>query len=495
MFVSYTFIAFLVISTAIYYIVPKRCQWVVLLVSNFAFYYAAGHTFPLYIAVMGLPVYAAALCIDRFAVGSDRKKNKRKKKAVLTGCLILNIGILATLKYADFVLNKNIIVPMGISFYTFQAVGYLLDVYWGRCKPQKNAFRFLLFVSFFPQLVQGPISRYRHMSESLYAEHSFDTWRIKSGVLRILWGYFKKLAVADRIGVPVMAMVSEPGEYQGVYVLIYMLFYAVWLYADFTGGIDITIGIAECLGVSLQENFERPFFSKNIAEYWRRWHISMGTWFRDYVFYPCSMSRSVKCITSISKKRLGRRASGRIAVYISTMIAWFATGVWHGMAWSYVAWGLVNGFVILVSGEFEPLYKKFRNAFPKLVNTFGFRIFRILRTFGLMCCIRMFDNYNSVRTSIRQFVSLFTVHNYGEFRFGLLKELGLSYREYAIVLVGVVAMFMVSYIGRGSSVRKNILSKPCLIRYAVFVLLLFAVLLFGAYGVGYDESQFIYNQF
>lgn len=504
MFTSYIFVAFFLSVLILYYLLPKRFQWIFLLAANFLFYYRAGSVYPVFILITGTVVYLSAVCIDKC-------DGNVGKKLILTGCLLINLGILAVVKYTGFILDNiqgildvfhknadievDFIVPMGISFYTFQAVGYLLDVYWGKCKVQKNLFRFLLFISFFPQLVQGPISRYNHLSESLYKEHFFDWERIKSGAWRILWGYFKKLVVADRIGIAVSVMVREPQEYQGIYVIIYMLFYAVQLYADFTGGIDISIGMAECMGISLRENFIRPYFSKSIAEYWRRWHISMGTWFRDYVFYPCGMSRPIKKLTSLSRKYFGMRMAKRVAVYAATMTTWFATGIWHGAAWSYVVWGLVNGVVILLSEEFTPWYEKFHKAFPRLANTSGYRMFQVLRTFALMCCIRMFDNYNSVRTSIRQFFSIFTVRNLPDMGGSAFAALGLKKEEYIIVLSGVAVMFMVSLAGRRGSVREKIKTKPYIVQYGLFMLLLFSVLLFGTYGVGYDAAQFIYNQF
>lgn len=533
MFISYRFIAFLLILFVLYYVLPKKCQWILLLLANFLFYYSAGHLYPLFILATSLTVYAAGMLMERedgkieaYSAGvksgelpkpsrEERKAfrakvNARKKRWMLFA-LFLNLGTLAVLKYTNFMIDNinhfrdfsggemlpylNLIIPLGISFYTFQAVGYLLDVYWNKVEAQHNFLKFTLFVSFFPQLIQGPISRYGDMAPSLYAEHDFNWKQMRFGMERILWGYFKKLVVADRIATALIMLKSDPDYYTGVYVFVAMLFYAIQLYADFTGGIDITIGIAQVFGIHLEENFIRPYFSKNIVEYWRRWHISMGTWFRDYVFYPCSISRPMKAVTSWTKKHFGMGGARRVAIYIATLLTWFATGIWHGADWYFIVWGLANGVIIIITGELEPVYERFRKKFPNLVRTWGYQAFQVLRTFLLLCCLRLFDVYAGVRLTIRQFIHMFTRFWENPLTLQELLDLGLTGADYIIVLFGVLLMFTVSMYGRNGSVREKLSRKPYLFRYAVFVLLFFAVLLLGKYGVGFDAQQFIYNQF
>lgn len=532
MFVSYEFILFLLVLFVLYYLVPKKIQWVLLLIASFGFYYAAGAWYPVYILVTSFTVYCTGRIIGKYddrldeyarqALAMEPKPSREekrtykkqindKKKRWMILCLLFNLGILAVTKYTNFVIDNvnsvremagqsqfsavNLIVPLGISFYTFQAVGYLLDVYWGKCKPQKNFFKFALFVSFFPQLIQGPISRYGDLSKTLYEKHPFQWKTISFGIQRIVWGYFKKLVIADRMSVAVGMIMSDPDYYTGAFVFFGMLFYAVQLYADFTGGIDITIGIAQVFGISLEENFIRPFFSKNIAEYWRRWHITMGTWFRDYVFYPLSISKPQKNLTTWTKNHFGMGAAKRIAVYFSTIITWLATGIWHGAEWHFVVWGLVNGVVILISQELTPLYDKFHKKHPKLVLTTGYRAFQVIRTFLLMCCIRLFDNYGSVRITCKQYVHMFTRFHISQLRLQEFLDMGLTLSDYIIAGCGVLCMFMVSMAGRNGSVREKLAKKPYLVRYLVFSLLLLSVILFGKYGVGFDAKQFIYNQF
>lgn len=533
MFISYEFILFLLCTFILYYIIPKKGQWILLLFANFIFYLYADVRYPVFLLVTATTVYAAAGRLEFYnrklvSYKKDikegvipkptrdekklfRKAIQRKKKHIMLLCLFVNIGILAVVKYTNFALSNinffveraggaaisyiDLIVPLGISFYTFQAVGYLLDVYWEKCAVQKNYFRFLLFVSFFPQLIQGPISRYKDLSGTLYGGHALDFKNIRFGLERILWGYFKKLVMADRVAIAVTALAGNPDYYSGGFVAVGMLFYAIQLYADFTGGIDITIGIAEVFGIRLEENFIRPFFSKNIAEYWRRWHISMGTWFRDYVFYPCSISRPIKNLTTYSKRRFGMPVARRIAVYVSTILVWLATGIWHGAEWRFVIWGLANGVIILASEECEPFYERFHKRFPDVGKTVIYRAFQVIRTFLLMSCLRLFDTYGSVRGALRQFIHMFTGFFGHPVTAGELLDLGLTGIDYGILGAGTLIMFFVSLSGRRKGVRERLTGKPYILRYLAFVSLFFAIILLGNYGQGYDIQQFIYNQY
>ena len=388
----------------------------------------------------------------------------------------------------------NVALPMGISFYTFQSMGYLIDVYRGSCQAEKNLGKFALFVSFFPQLVQGPISRFADLSKSLYIPHFFDKKQILFGLERILWGFFKKLVLADRIVAGVNTIIHNPESYQGMYVFIGMLFYAYELYADFTGGIDITIGVAQVFGIQVKENFERPYFSKSIKEYWRRWHITMGTWFTDYIFYPVSVSTPMLKLSRFTRTCFGEAVGKRIPVYCSTVLVWFTTGLWHGASWNFIVWGLMNCMVIMVSQELEPYYCWFHKKF-QVKKLWWFQLFQIIRTIILMSVLRMFDCYRNVPLTFQMFGTMFTKYNFSIFWDKSLLTLGLARVDYMILLVGLVIMLIVSLIQRKGSVRERLYQKPEIIQVAVCYLMLFSILLFGAYGIGYDASQFIYNQF
>lgn len=542
LFTSYEFLGFLLLLFPLYYLIPKKGQWMLLLGASYLFYFMAGAYCLLYILVTTVTVYllgrkmedlrqeqAGYLKEHKGELGKEEKKayknaiKKRQWRALVLG-LLINLGILAVVKYTNFAIyNVNltlhffgsagqldfldIALPMGISFYTFQALGYLIDVYRGTVEAERNLFRFALFVSFFPQLVQGPISRFHDLGGTLYAELSFDGKAVSFGLQRILWGFFKKLVIADRMLVAVNEIIRNPESYGGGFVFAGMMFYALELYADFTGGIDITIGVAQALGITVTENFNRPYFSKSIKEYWRRWHITMGTWFTDYIFYPISVCKPMLKFSKFSREHFGEVIGKRMPVYLSSFAVWFATGIWHGASWNFIVWGLGNWAVIMISQEFAPLYQKFHEKINGLVNrnreqgqflleNNGFyRLFQILRTLLLMSCLRSFDCYRDVPLTFRMFGSMFTERNWRVLWDGSLLELGLSPLDYGILAVGVVLLVIVSLVQRKGSVRERIAAKSYPVRFAVWFGLFLTVLLMGAYGVGYDASQFIYNQF
>lgn len=529
LFTSYEFIGFLALLFVLYYIVPRRFQWQLLLIFSYAFYFLANPWYLVYIISTTVSVYLLGCRIEQMrseqslylkehkeTLSKEEKKAykskiKKRQWKFLLAALFINLGILAVVKYSNFVISNintvlqaagsgkelgflDLLLPMGISFYTFQAVGYIIDVYRGTCSAEKNPFKFALFVSFFPQLVQGPISRFHDLSRTLYEEHPFAWENMNRGLQRVLWGFFKKLVIADRILTGVNAIVRNPEEYAGAYVFAGMMFYALELYADFTGGIDITIGAAQCLGIRVTENFNRPYFSKSIKEYWRRWHITMGTWFTDYIFYPISVCKPMLKLSRFSREHLGETIGKRIPIYLSSFAVWLATGIWHGASWNFVVWGLGNWVVIMISQELEPLYRRFHHRFH-VEDNFVFRLFQIVRTILLMSCLRTFDCYRNVPLTFKMFGTMFTVRNWNILWDGSLLALGLSGTDYVILAAGTLLLILVSLLQRGGSVREKIAQQPYVLRLAIWYGLFLVVLLMGAYGIGYDASQFIYNQF
>ncbi len=527
LFTSYEFIAFLVLVLVGYYIVPKKFQWPLLLVFSYVFYFLADPMYLLFILVTTISAYLVSIKMENInaemsayiaehkaELSKDEKKAyKAKMKAGkwrwLLLCLFLNIGILSVTKYTNFVITNinnlfagggplqlvDMIVPMGISFYTFQTMGYVIDVYRGKQEAQKNPFKLALFVSFFPQLVQGPISRYGDLAPTLFAEHKFDGKTVSFGLGRILWGYFKKLVIADRMLPAVTELVQNPDEYSGAFVFVAMLFYAFELYCDFTGGIDITIGIAETMGIRLAENFNLPYFSKNIKEYWNRWHITMGTWFTDYIFYPISVCGPMLKLSKWSRAHLGEVIGKRVPVYLSSFAVWLTTGIWHGAAWNFIVWGLMNFVVIMISQELEPLYARFHERF-KVRGKMPYEVFQIIRTVLLMSAIRMFDCYRDVPLTFKMVGSMFTQWDFSAFTSGALMDIGLSGADYLVLLAGLIIVLGTSiYKARAGSLREALYQKPPFVYYGMMAALFLVIIVFGAYGVGYDSSQFIYNQF
>lgn len=524
LFTSHNFVIFILLLFIIYYLIPKRLQWVLLLIASYIFYYFAGIRYLIYILFTTVSSYLITRKITsqkelQDAYLKERKETltreeKKEYKAVMKSrrfrwlllCLFLNFGILAVLKYSDFTISNinmifnqelsffQFILPLGISFYTFQTMGYVIDVYREKYPAEKNLFRLALFISFFPQLIQGPISRFDDLKETMFKKHSFDGHNISFGATRILWGYFKKLVIADRLLIAVNTIIGDPDKYQGSYVLLGMFFYAIELYSDFTGGIDITIGIAEVLGIRIKENFIRPYFSKSIVEYWRRWHISLGTWFKEYLFYPISVCKPMLNLSKTSRARFGENIGKRIPVYIATLLVWFTTGFWHGGSWNFIVWGLANGVIILISQECAPFYAKFHQR-CHIEHTFYYRLFQIARTFWLMSFLRTFDCYRDVSTTLKMYGSIFTTLNLDELLMSGFMGLGLKLSDYIVLILAILTVLTVSLIQRRGSVRVKLSAKPVLVRYAIYFLLFFSVLIFGAYGIGYDASQFIYSQF
>ncbi|MDR1663847.1 MAG: MBOAT family protein [Clostridiales bacterium] len=521
LFTSLPFIVFVTVLLILYYLLPLRFRWGVLLAGSLFFYAQAGLSSLLYVAATVCTTYAAGLAMFKARFIRDEKisaaSSKEEKKAVrarakslcfkwLLACLIVNFGILAVIKYTGFLLENlgilsaanggvftGFVVPLGISFYTFQTMGYIIDVYREKAKPETNILKLALFASFFPQVIQGPISRFNDLSLTLLSGNIFHKKNLSFGAQRVLWGFFKKLVIADRLAAAMNALFT--GEYAGVYALLAMLLYAVVLYADFSGGIDITVGVAEMFGVKVAENFDRPFYAPNIAEYWRRWHISMGSWFRDYLFYPLSVCKPMLKLSAAARKKLGDTLGKRVTVYISLFTVWFMTGLWHGATWNFIVWGLVNGLFLLLTQEFQPLYDKFRQK-CRWSNSKGYAAFQIVRTFLLMCAIRSIDRYNGVGTAFRRILSVFTEFNFTALLNEGVTELGVTASGYIAAGLGLAVVLWVSFLQRnGKDIREILAGKSWALRSAALMGIFFMIVIFGAYGLGYDARQFMYNQF
>ena len=527
-FTSFSFILFAALTLTVYYLVPRRTQWWVLLAASIGFYAFAGWECMIFILYTAAVTYLTAHLMQKRADGEDayveenrttlskeerkayRAKEKKKRLRILTVGLILGFGMLAVLKYTAFAVGNvnsillafnvkelavpSLLLPLGISFYTFQSMGYLIDVYRKKVRAEENPAKLLLFVSFFPQLLQGPISRFGDLQEQLISEHKFDGENLRAGLFRVVWGYFKKLIVADTAMIGIKTLIEQSDKFDGVYVFVLILLYSAQIYGDFTGGIDITIGLSEAMGIRLAENFNRPFSSKSTKEYWNRWHITMGTWFTDYIFYPLSVCKGMQKLTLAATKRLGKGFGMRLPVYTATIATWFLTGLWHGAGWNFIVWGLLNCLVILVSRELEPLYRRFHKCFPRLGDTKIWGMWQMTRTFLLMGLIRSLDCYRDVPKTFRLWGSMLTKWNVGELFTGGLTSFGLGIAEWCVILGGIIVINLFDRLGREIPVHRRAAQKP-VVWFAGALALVVVILVFGAYGIGYDASQFIYQQF
>lgn len=520
-FTSISFFVFVAVLLFVYYTVPKKLQWIILLAASYIFYLSAGIEYLFFILFTTITTFVAARIINarllkQKAYLSEHKtdlskedkkeyksKIKQKNQLILVVYLILNFGVLAICK-GLLITPFNIMaestplsflsfgLPLGISFYMFQSVGYVVDIHRGMVSAERNFFKTALFVSFFPQLVQGPISKYSQLASQLYSEHNFDSKNISYGLQRVLWGFFKKLVVADRIAAAIGTLKSP--QYEGVGFLLLATFYAIQIYSDFTGGIDVAIGLSETLGIKMTENFIRPFFSKNIAEYWRRWHISLGEWMKDYIFYPISVCSPMRKLSKFTHQKLGHLGK-RIPVYIASVITWFTTGIWHGFSPNFILWGMLNCFFIVLSEELVPLYGKFHKRFG-LKNKKLYGIFEIVRMFTLMNLIRVVDLFPNTSQYFSKMLSLITRPNIALLFDGTLLDLGITPLDYTIIAFGIIVMFVISLLQEKKGPVRDILSKkPAIVRYLLFFILFLIVILAGRYGIGYDANNFIYNQF
>lgn len=534
-FISLEFALFCLIAIVIYYVVgaiasDRDSQWIVLLVASLVFYGFCGIKYFAYILITAVSVYAIAILMDNLSVkrdeylkvhkaelGKEEKKAfkariKSRQKWLLFLCVLINVGILFVIKYTDaiiayfnyyrlmltgntnFVLQPGLILPLGISFYTFQSLGYAIDVYYGKAKPEKNFAKFLLYVSFFPQIIQGPISRFNDLKPELFGRKEYKWDNIKSGLMRVFWGLFKKLVIADRLAPYVSSITDLQDYYFGVYKLLAIFLYAFQIYGDFSGGIDVAIGVAEMLGIRLTENFERPFFSKSIAEYWRRWHMTLGTWFRDYIFYPLSVNKQIINLGKWTRSKISEGLGKRVPIYLPMIAVWALTGMWHGSEGKYVTWGLLNCAFLIAGTEFEPLSLKIMEKLKITESNFFFKSYRIFKTFWLMSFLRVFDFVKTSKDGFRFIRDAFT--NWSSFDLNeVYTTLKLPKEEMIVAICAILVLFVVSLIQRFGSVRERLFKKNMWLQFGIFVLLAASVMIFGSYGMGYDASSFIYINF
>ena len=505
--ISMEFLIFVTVAVIGYYLIPRKYQWLWLLVFSYIYYASSGIRILFFLVFTTFTTYGAGMLMERIS-GEDveKKEIKRKKKKVLVLCLILNFGMLAVLKYTNFVIEnvnalfhtgisfRKLLLPLGISFYTFQSMGYILDVYWGKCKAEKSLLRFALFVSFFPQLLQGPIGRYNRLAEQLYKEHSFNLQKTQYALQLILWGFFKKLVLADRAATVVNQVFQNYTQYSGITNIVAVLMYSIQLYMDFSGGMDVVIGVAALFGIELDQNFKRPYFAVSITDFWHRWHITLGTWMKDYIFYPVSLSRWMGRFGKWTKKVFGKKTGRILPICAANIIVFLVVGIWHGAAWKYIVYGLYNGMIIAMSSLLAPVYKI---GFEKLhmnPKSKGWHVIRIVRTFILVNISWYFDMAVSLSAAFAMMKSTITGFSLTTLTDGSLLILGLDKLDYMILAGGCLVVFLISLLQeRGIKIRESLGRKPLVIRWAVYGMLVFGIPMFGY--VMTTTGGFIYAQF
>ena len=491
-FTSVCFFAFVLLAALAYYICPKRGRWLVLLAASYIYYMAADPAIVLFLLFATVVTFLGGLLTEK------------GKKGVIPVCLLLSFGMLAVVKYTNFIIGninfltgsqiplQELILPLGISFYTFQAVGYLLDVRWKRCPAEHNFFRYMLFVSFFPQIMQGPIGRYASLALQLYEGHDFDFMAVRRGFLRILWGFFKKLVIADNAALFVTPLFDQYQSFGG-YGLLAVLMYCAQLYADFSGGIDIVIGIGEILGVRMDENFRQPFFAISITDFWHRWHITLGTWMKDYLFYPVSLSGWMGKFGKFCRKHFSKNIGRALPICMANILVFLVVGIWHGPEWHFILYGLYNGLIIGISGLLTKNFRQWKKKLHVTDKTPWFHVFQILRTFLLVNISWFLDRCDTVAQGWTMFVQSFT-----SFRFSMALDPALApdatVERFLKVLLGCLIIFVVSLLREKEiDVRGAILKRPAPVQILVFLLLIIGFVFLGYQGT--VSGGFIYANF
>jgi D-alanyl-lipoteichoic acid acyltransferase DltB (MBOAT superfamily) len=436
----------------------------------------------------------------------------RRKKLVLALSLLFDLSFLIVFKYGGFIAENanpalrglglgalpvgSVIMPIGISFYTFQATGYLIDMYRGKQRADRNLGKFALFLAFFPQIVQGPIGRHSALAHQLSEPHSFDYGRARSGILLITYGLFKKLVIADRIGIFV-SDVFDAGQapQDGAIALAAALFYGLQLYGDFSGGIDIARGFSRIIGIDLAENFRRPYYSRSLEEFWRRWHITLGEWMRDYIFYPLMLSSPFQKLSHRLRKGTKSAVMHKIPVAAATFVVFMAVGIWHGAAWRWVAYALFNAAVIAGSVMLEPLYNRFHNATGISADGAAYTMFMRVRTVLIRSISLTFSRALSLAQAGAMISCMFTNFSFGTFADGSLLGHGVDVRGYAILICAVAVLWWVSLMQeRGVGVGAMIARKPLPVRWTIYIAAVVTIALLSA-DVGAGEVNFIYGRF
>lgn len=495
LFNSIEFLLFFPAVVLVYFLIPGKVRMYWLLVTSYVFYMGWNPTYALLLLFSTFITFVSGLLI-----GFSRKRapEEKKKKAGLVWVVLsltINLGILFFYKYFDFTVENlnsvlgllgmeavrpafDVLLPVGISFYIFQALSYTMDAYRGDVRIEKNFFKYATFVSFFPQLVAGPIERSTNLLEQFDKPHSFNMDNVRDGLMMMVWGFFQKIVIADRAAILVNQVYNYPTYYGGIEVLVATVLFAVQIYGDFAGYSNIAIGAAQVMGFKLMDNFHRPYLAYSVADFWRRWHISLSTWFKDYLYIP-----------------LGGNRKGTARKYINLMIVFLVSGLWHGAAWTFIIWGGLNGLYQVLGAMTKPWRQKALKRLNVRTESISHRILQSIITFVLIDLSWVFFRANSISDAF------LILRNMGKFDLtvltnGQLFNMGLDATEWMILMVSIAILFTVSMMQEhGMKIRKKLAEQETWLRWMLTIGATMAVLIFGIYGPGFDAAAFIYFQF
>lgn len=467
-FLSLTFAVFFIISVICYYAVPKKLRWGVLLLSSIIFY------------VWSVPYligYLLFSAVTSYLYGKWAEKHKEHGKIMLALVILANLAVLLTVKFAPLA-GISILAPMGISFYTLQVIAYCVDVYKGKTEAQSNFFKYLLFVSFFPQILQGPIPRYNQLKEQLFEGHTFNYKTVKFGFQLILWGMFLKMVIADRAAIFVNAVFPEYHLYEGTVLAVAAVLYSIQLYTDFLGCVCIAMGAAEVYGIKLQTNFERPYMAVSIKDFWRRWHISLSSWLRDYVYIP-----------------LGGNRKGKLRRYINLMLTFFVSGIWHGSGLQYIFWGLMQGGYQVAGEILQPIRKKVRNVLKIDENSGFYVLWQRVCTFVLITISWVIFRSANLRAGLSMLKRIVTDITPWVLFDGTLYGFGIEERSFLALILCIVLVMVIEHFQEKGNIREMLSQQHIIVRWSIYLGAIALVAVLGVYGPGYSATQFLYGQF
>lgn len=496
LFNSIDFLIFFPIVALIYFLIPQRVRYLWLLAASYYFYMSWNPQYALLIATSTIITWATGYLLENV---KNNNNAAIQKKIILIFCLLINLGILFFFKYYNFALSNistvfhylglsvqvptfDVILPVGISFYTFQAIGYIIDVYRGEMRAEHNLLRYALFISFFPQLVAGPIERSKNLMHQIYETHSFNPQKVRNGLLLMIWGFFEKLVLADRIAILVTAVYEDYNAYTGAQIAVATILFAFQIYCDFAGYSDIAIGAARVMGFELMKNFKSPYFATTVSAFWRNWHISLTSWFRDYVYIPLGGNRC-------SKWKWCR----------NLLITFSVSGLWHGASWSFVIWGGLNGLYQIIGKLTKPYRLMLQRCLGLQTDCASYKIFQGLITFALVDFAWLFFRASSLKIavelllhSIRQ-PDLFSLIDPNTLMG--ISTINMPEKDFYVMLLGLIILLLVDYFRPKVDLKAILDRQNIVFRYLVYYALIFTVLIWGVYGPEYDASMFIYFQF
>ncbi len=505
--VSFGFLIFIVMGMIIYYVLPKSWQWVELLVLSILFYLMAAVPYTIiYLVISTAVAYLATNLV------SNIKFQAQKRKKIVIGAgvaaIAVNVILWFALKGADiwgglffgqassFVLALP--AALGMGYYTLQIIGYILDCYMGNIVPQKNPLKLFLFVCFFPQLITGPISRYSQL-EGLYERHELSYENITHGAQRILWGFLKKLVLAERVGIFVNAVWGTQ-DIGSIYLWMAFLLYPIQMYADFSGCMDIALGTAECFGIRLPENFNNPFFSRTIQEFWQRWHITLGTWAKDYVLYPLLKSKGMIGLNKFAKKKLGKKIGKFVTTSLGMFVLWTVMGVWHGGI-KYIIGVSFWYWLLLMLGELcAPALKRLNRFFKINEESFSWHLFQSVRTYIIYAVGAVFFRAVDVKQALSFLKGIFGAILKHQIHLGVLFDpnitMGLNEQDWSIILISLVLLALVGIMREKAIYARYWVDRQILpFRWFIWLAMFLYVIIYGKYGAEYNAVNFIYQAF